>query len=1502
MPNSVNNVKTEYTFETKKAQSAISKLIGGLKRLEGSVKNVPQKISLEEGIKNAYSEIKTAKSAISDLTLKIKDQQNAIKGYEQRIKGMTSSLEKTSSFLQNTLGKWHEVGNAIGRIKDEQRATSQAVTDYQKQIDVSRGKIEATAKTLERLKALYGQFEEARANRDKAVAERDSYREWRVSQMSVSSPWYAMTPEQREDTLARDETMRGLNKAAKEAYATMSDLKGQIEEVTGMVGKVDTTFQAKTEQLNEALREENRNLKEAEIGLKSSESALGKMSNQQANLEQRARALSASFREVAGAEASMKQSSIDAYVNKEQAAIDQENNSLQQNKQTLEEEKNARDMLRMVIEGNSATIEQNKEAIRREAEEQKKAAQAKKDFQRRLRNVSKAIKDFKNRISSTLSGLKSFASSIKGAIPGANKFGGALGKLASQFKRLFVMRILRNAISAMIKGFQEGIQNVAQYSAALNNLDANHANQTMSELASTALYLKNTLGSAAIPALNAILPIIRAIATGFATAVNYVNQFISALSGKSSWTRAKQVTVDYASSLGDVGSSAGGAKDAVEDLKRTILGFDEINKLNDANSSSGSGGSGSGGGGSDSVNASEMFEEVPIDNKVTKWLGDLKPYIDNIKDAWDKVKTAVKNLVESEGFKYLISTTFKMVLSGIAQILSSFGDSVTAFKNALNNPLIKQKIDDIKDAWDGVLGSIKDLTESDAWKAVIEAVTFAGLTLLESILTSISGLVDAINGGLTDLVNNGKVDALKGSWEDVTNAISDLVKSDGFKKVVGTVIDLGVTGLSGVFTTITNVINNSLIPALDDLKENGTFDDIKKSWESIWESIKNISNSEVFRVLMDFTLKAAIEGISSVLKGMKGILELIDGIFSADVSKMDSGLRGIVEGFLNLFQPIWEKVDEALGTDLAKQNKTLMYAIEHGLSYDQAEQFLNPDGSVITNGLGKIWAKQFTDGSWIVFPDRDDITAKFAEWKQNVWDKIPGSERALEFKGFLANNAEEMAKLFRLQPWNDLSATDKQLAFDAYIASLPADLAREFMYSHGTAPSWANLTEEEKALAWVAYISTNPEKLSDDYLKKWGNPTVPTVDVGVEAKTEPKKVVQKYKNTYWDKLTADEKKLNFGAAATTSASTVAQKYKNTYWDKLTADEKKLDFGAKLQESSKSSMWSDLKDYMTKWAVPVNGDINNPSTMWYALRDYMTTYDVPIDGEVNNPSSMWYELKDYMTKWDVPIDGDINNASDMWYALEDYMTKWDVPIDGDINNPADMWYVLRDYMTKWDIPIDGDINNPADIWYALRDYMIKWDVPIDGDINNPADIWKSLKTYMTTYDVPIDGEMNNLGSMYKDFQNYFDGISFSATAKVSATIVEGYSDTVLTFKEGRLGKLYTGGIVGKSMGGLIQAASGRFISSAQMFMARENGIPEYVGRFGSHSAVANNYQIVTGIASGVEQANAVQNELLREQNALLREIAMKSGNTSVSSILGAMERVNRRTGQPVVTMG
>ena len=99
------------------------------------------------------------------------------------------------------------------------------------------------------------------------------------------------------------------------------------------------------------------------------------------------------------------------------------------------------------------------------------------------------------------------------------------------------------------------------------------------------------------------------------------------------------------------------------------------------------------------------------------------------------------------------------------------------------------------------------------------------------------------------------------------------------------------------------------------------------------------------------------------------------------------------------------------------------------------------------------------------------------------------------------------------------------------------------------------------------------------------------------------------------------------------------------------------------------------------------------------------------------------------------------------------------------------------------------------------------------------------------------------------------------------------------------------------------AEGGFPAQGQMFIAREAGA-EMVGNIGRRTAVANNDQIVSGIAGGVAEANEEQNTLLREQNSLLRAILEKDSGTYLDgrSLTHSVEKYQRERGRVLITGG
>ena len=99
------------------------------------------------------------------------------------------------------------------------------------------------------------------------------------------------------------------------------------------------------------------------------------------------------------------------------------------------------------------------------------------------------------------------------------------------------------------------------------------------------------------------------------------------------------------------------------------------------------------------------------------------------------------------------------------------------------------------------------------------------------------------------------------------------------------------------------------------------------------------------------------------------------------------------------------------------------------------------------------------------------------------------------------------------------------------------------------------------------------------------------------------------------------------------------------------------------------------------------------------------------------------------------------------------------------------------------------------------------------------------------------------------------------------------------------------------------AEGGFPDTGQMFIAREAGA-EMVGTIGRRTAVANNDQIVAGIASGVAEANGEQTALLKEQNSLLRALLEKESGVYLDgkNLTKSVEKYQRERGRVLITGG
>ena len=197
-------------------------------------------------------------------------------------------------------------------------------------------------------------------------------------------------------------------------------------------------------------------------------------------------------------------------------------------------------------------------------------------------DVSKATAELK-KLQEKLAGLKGSAAkavpavketekAVQKAGATAKKASGGLSQFASSIKRIIMYRAIRSAIKAVTSAFSEGVKNA--YAWAQANNDA--FQQVMDTYATRTNYLKNTLGALASTVLTALLPAFMQVTEWLITGINYVNEFIAAMTGQDKYLRAVEVQIEFAEATDD-------AANAQKKLNQQLMKFDELNVIHTPN-------------------------------------------------------------------------------------------------------------------------------------------------------------------------------------------------------------------------------------------------------------------------------------------------------------------------------------------------------------------------------------------------------------------------------------------------------------------------------------------------------------------------------------------------------------------------------------------------------------------------------------------------------------------------------------------------------------------------------------------------------------------------------------------------------------------------------------------------------------------------------------------------------------------------------------------------------
>ncbi len=507
-----------------------------------------------------------------------------------------------------------------------------------------------------------------------------------------------------------------------------------------------------------------------------------------------------------------------------------------------------------------------------------------------------------------------FSKDLVGSVKNATT---SLGGLIAGLKRIAMYRAMRTVIKMITEGFTTGLKNVYEYSRLVGTQFAS----SMDQIATSSLYLKNSLGAMAAPLLQILAPAIDFVIDKFVALLNVINMFIARLTGSSVATVAKKTFTPWGDSASD---AAGKTKKAVKEIRRTLLGFDEINRL-DAPTGSNSGGNGGGGGGG--ADYGSMFEQVPIAQEISDFADRVKELFKQGK--WEELGTflgqkfnEIVNMIPwgelgtkvGKGINGVITTAYHFLKEADFQNLGAkfalfLNNALTEIDTEKLGRLLVRKFTALADL---LIGAITHID----WGLVASKASDLVIGIFSEAAEWIQGidwaeLSQKLYDGLVDFLTHVK-------WAKIASKFMELLGS-AFGAVLSVAGTLGVNILNaiakGVKATADWVYDNVIAPIIEGFKTGDPLKGFKKAGTSILKAI-----GKGFTKFKEAIIDPFIKGVKKTFK--------ISGTGAAKLTEIkDIGksiITGIGKGILDLVGNGWQWLKGLLfGGDDTNDNKEL---------------------------------------------------------------------------------------------------------------------------------------------------------------------------------------------------------------------------------------------------------------------------------------------------------------------------------------------------------------------------------------------------------------------------------------------------------------------------------------------------------------------------------------------------------------------------------------------------
>ena len=320
-----------------------------------------------------------------------------------------------------------------------------------------------------------------------------------------------------------------------------------------------------------------------------------------------------------------------------------------------------------------------------------------------------------------------------------------LDNFVSSLKRIAFYRIIRGIIKSITQAFQEGLEKAYLFSSGMTD-EGHRFAEAMDNIKAAGNQMKLQLGAAFIALLTAVEPILIALINLVTKVADAISQLLSAFTG-TKYLKANNTAAQFADTM-----KAGGA--AAKEWKNQLLGFDEINRLNEPSN-------GGGGGGTNPLAGFDM-QSADSSEFWLKVAEKIKPILEDIKHAFQGLRDFVVGVFTGD---------WDLAFEGLAEIVESFGRIVNHVLNGLVIPLFDGFCAKVIELVDSLLQYIEEKTGLDLTK-LRESVAY-GLNYIRFLIEGFAIQAGWIVQDLCDTISailRGDWDA---AWEGAQKIVSD---------------------------------------------------------------------------------------------------------------------------------------------------------------------------------------------------------------------------------------------------------------------------------------------------------------------------------------------------------------------------------------------------------------------------------------------------------------------------------------------------------------------------------------------------------------------------------------------------------------------------------------------------------------------------------------------------------------------------------------------------------